>query len=151
MPNETSEFDGKLCIVTGASSGIGRATARLLAQRGATVIAVARRADRLHGLEEESGSTGEIVAAAGDLTDDGFRAELIETARGSGDGLDVLVNAAGILEVANWEATDLDDWDRSMDINVRTVYGLTRYALPLLNYFDDRGVTVRVGDERILA
>ena len=132
MPNDTNEFDGKLCIVTGASSGIGRATARLLAQRGATVIAVARRADRLHDLEEESGSAGEIVAAAGDLTDDGFRAELIETARGRGEGLDVLVNAAGILEIANWEATGLDDWDRSMDINVRSVFGLTRLAIPLL-------------------
>ncbi len=58
MSNDTNEFDGKLCIVTGASSGIGKATARLLAQRGATVIAVARRADRLRSLEEEPGSVG---------------------------------------------------------------------------------------------
>ncbi len=132
MSNDTNEFDGKLCIVTGASSGIGKATARLLAQRGATVIAVARRADRLHSLEEEPGSVGEIVAAAGDLTDDGFRTELIETARERGGGLDVLVNAAGILEIANWEATGLADWDRAMDINVRSVFGLTRLAIPLL-------------------
>ena len=53
-----------------------------------------------------------------------------------------MVNAAGILEVANWEVTDLADWDRSMDINVRTVFGLTRHALPLLK--ESKGTVVNV-------
>ena len=132
MPSETKEFEGKLCLVTGASSGIGRATAQLLAARGATVIATARRADRIAELEQGTDSEGSCIAVAGDLTDDAFRKELIDVVAGHADGLDVLVNAAGILEVANWEATGLDDWDRSMDINLRSVFGLTRLAIPLL-------------------
>ena len=142
MPSDTKEFEGKLCLVTGASSGIGRATAQLLAARGATVIATARRAHRIAELEQGSDAEGSCIAVAGDITDDAFRAELIETARRRGEGLDVLVNAAGILDVANWESTGLDDWDRSMDINVRSVFGLTRLAIPLLKRC--KGAVVKV-------
>ena len=146
MSSQNPEFHGKRCIVTGASSGIGRATASLLAEQGATVVATARRADRLEELA--SGSPG-IIPLAGDLTDPGFRAAVVARASdaSAGDGgedrsLDVLVNAAGILEAGSCEATELALWDRTMDINLRSVFDLVRLALPALKA--SRGAVVNV-------
>lgn len=131
MSTDNTEFHGTRCIVTGASSGIGRATARLLADRGATVVATARRGDRL---AELAGHSSNITPAPGDLTDPGFRRDLVATASDAANdaGLDILVNAAGILEPGTAEATDLALWDRAMDINLRSVFDLTRLALPAL-------------------
>ena len=122
-----SDFTGKTALVSGASSGIGRATAALLHERGATVIATGRRATAL-----DAAGGPRWIPLAGDLTDDGFRAQLVAAARDRAGGLDVLVNAAGILVGGNWETTDLAAWDEMLDINLRSVFALTRLALPLL-------------------
>jgi NAD(P)-dependent dehydrogenase (short-subunit alcohol dehydrogenase family) len=127
-----NEFDGRRALVTGASSGIGKATARLLAQRGATVVATARREEVLKKLEEDADVDGRCIAVAGDLTNPAFCEKLIGTATERMGGLDVLINAAGILVGGNWEKTDLPAWDRMLDINLRSVFDLTRRAIPHL-------------------
>lgn len=123
------DFTNKTAIVTGATSGIGRATARKLAQGGARVIATGRREDRLDEVRDELGGGDRFLSLPGDLTDEAFRRELVAEA---GDRLDVLVQAAGILVAGTLESTDLDAWDHMMDINTRTVFALDRAALPLL-------------------
>lgn len=121
-----SDFTSKTALVTGATSGIGRATAQLLHDRGATVIATGRRRGALDAARGER-----WVPLVGDMTDDAFRARLISEAKARG-GLDVLVNAAGIIASGTWETTDLAALDEMMDINVRAVFDLTRRAIPLL-------------------
>ncbi len=127
----TEELDGKTALVTGATSGIGRATARLLAQRGATVFATGRRAAALEALAAD-GREGRCRPVPGDLTDTAFCQRLVETVSAQRGGLDMLVNAAGILVGGSCETTDLDAWDHSMNINLRSIFHLTRLAIPLL-------------------
>ncbi|MFQ5703474.1 MAG: glucose 1-dehydrogenase [Gemmatimonadales bacterium] len=136
------EFDGMTALVTGASSGIGRATAQLLASRGARVLATARRAAALSELEEGPETGGRCVAVAGDLRDDSFTDTLVAAARERLGGLDILVNAAGILVAGSWDSTDLEAWDRMMSINLRSVFCLTRCALPLLR--ERKGTVINV-------
>jgi len=125
------EFAGKIGLVTGATSGIGKETTRTLAENGAKVFAVGRREELLQDLAESAGG-GEIVPVAGDLTSDSFRKDLARLVENDAGGLDVLVNAAGILEGGDWDATDLDAWDRTMDINLRSLFALTKEMLPLI-------------------
>jgi NAD(P)-dependent dehydrogenase (short-subunit alcohol dehydrogenase family) len=135
-----SDFARKHVLVTGASSGIGRAAARLFASRGAAVVATGRSASAL--ADAAPGEGPPWIVHAGDLTDGSFRRELMHVARQRLGGLDVLVNAAGIYVSGNWESTTLDAWDRIMDINLRSVFDLTRLAVPLLR--ERRGTIVNV-------
>jgi NAD(P)-dependent dehydrogenase (short-subunit alcohol dehydrogenase family) len=132
-----TDFQGKRALVTGATSGIGRATALLLHARGATVLATGRRTAAL-----DTPADDRWLTLAGDLTDDRFRRALVDAARDRLGGLDVLVNAAGILVAGTWETTDLAGWDRMLDINLRSVFDLTRRAIPLLQ--EHRGAVVNV-------
>jgi NAD(P)-dependent dehydrogenase (short-subunit alcohol dehydrogenase family) len=126
-------FDGKVALVTGASSGIGKATAKRLASEGARVVVTARREDRLRGLVDEiAGSGGAALPIASDLTSETDRRRLVdETARREG-GLDVLVNAAGIIGFGTIEDTTLDAWNRMFDVNVVSIFHLMQLALPHL-------------------
>jgi NAD(P)-dependent dehydrogenase (short-subunit alcohol dehydrogenase family) len=137
-----TDFEGKRALITGASSGIGKATARLLASRGAAVLVTGRKQDALAAPTGLEGLEGQWIAVAGDLTDSRFRATLVETAKQRFSGLDVLVNAAGILVAGDWKSTTLAQWDRMMDINLRSVYDLCRLGAPLLS--QSRGVIVNV-------
>jgi NAD(P)-dependent dehydrogenase (short-subunit alcohol dehydrogenase family) len=132
-----SDWHDRTALVTGATSGIGRATARLCHERGATVVATGRRAAAL-----DAAGGDRWIAVAGDLTDPAFRARLIATVRERVGGLDLLVNAAGILVGGTWETTDLAAWDRMFDINLRSVFDLTRGVIPLLK--QRRGAIVNV-------
>lgn len=127
-----NDFTGKRALVTGATSGIGRATARLLMERGARVIGTARRETELDQAASGLDARDRWIPIVGDLTADHFRTALITAARERAGGLDLLVNAAGILTTGTWETTGLDEWDRMLDINLRSVFDLTRRAIPLL-------------------
>ncbi len=116
----SQEFEGRTALVTGATSGIGRATARLLAASGATVVATGRNAAALQELDG-------VLAFPGDLTDASFRERLTESTAEAGKGrLDSLVNAAGIIGTGSIESTPLDSFDHMMDINLRSVFDLTQ-------------------------
>lgn len=121
-------------IVTGASSGIGAALSRLLASRGASVIAVARRRERLEQLAQWStGQAGKITAVAGDITEPDFQRRVIDqVARSDGQHLDLLVNNAGIGGIGEFVDASPERLRRIMEVNFFAPVELTRLALPLM-------------------
>ena len=126
-------FEGKIALVTGASSGIGRATAEALAAEGAEVGLVARRRDVLSevasSIERNGGSA---LPLAGDVTREDDLQRMMTELTSEYGGLDVLVNAAGIIAFGTIENTTSDAWRRMFDINVSAVFRLTQLALPYL-------------------
>jgi NADP-dependent 3-hydroxy acid dehydrogenase YdfG len=126
-------LQGTVALVTGASSGIGAATARQLALDGATVGLVARRLDRLAALAKEivaAGGTALVVEA--DLTDAGRAADAVQEVADSFGRLDILVNAAGIMLLDSALQAPLKDWERMVDLNVRALLQVTHAAMPHL-------------------
>ncbi len=127
------DIQGSRSIVTGASSGIGRAIARELARQGGKVACVARREDRLETLAEEIRSTGGTgVTICGDVTDAAVRASAIEAAASNFGGLDILVNNAGVGAIGSFESADPQRVRRVMEVNFFALVEMTRLALPLL-------------------
>jgi len=128
-----ARFAGKAALVTGASSGIGRACALALGREGARVVAAGRRRQRLDQTVEAIGAAGgEAVAVTGDVRDEAVCARWVETARERFGGLDLLVNAAGVIGAATLADTTTAEWDRVMDSNLRSIFLLTRAAAPEL-------------------
>ncbi len=126
-------FTGKSVIVTGASSGIGRASAKAFSENGASVVALARSQDNLESLEKECGNNhGTIVTMAGDVTKEPDRQKLVTTAFDNFGGIDVLVNAAGIIANGNIENTTEAQWDEMFDINLRSVFRMMQLVMPHL-------------------
>ncbi|WP_036225426.1 SDR family NAD(P)-dependent oxidoreductase [Marmoricola sp. URHB0036] len=124
---------GAAALVTGASSGIGAATARKLAREGVMVGLVARRWDRLAALAEEvaaAGGTALVVQA--DITDPDRAAGAVEEVADSFGRLDILVNSAGVMLLDSALHTPLDEWDRMVDLNVRAMLHVTHAAVPHL-------------------
>ena len=120
-------------IVTGASSGIGRALCVELANQGAAVVAVARRAERLDALADEiRGQGGRIETVVGDITDPLIRHQAVDTAVTVFGGLDILVNNAGIGAMGLFEDANADRVRRVMEVNFFALVEMTRLALPLL-------------------
>jgi NAD(P)-dependent dehydrogenase (short-subunit alcohol dehydrogenase family) len=122
------ELDGECALVTGASSGIGRATALLLANAGARVAALARNADALASLSGESGGT--IVPVVCDLEREDDVARAIESARAHLGHISILVNNAGHIEPERLVAMEPESWDRHFTVNVRAAYLALRGMLP---------------------
>jgi NADP-dependent 3-hydroxy acid dehydrogenase YdfG len=122
---------GKVAIVTGASSGIGAATARALAQHGAAVTLLARRADRIEELREElTGIGAQALSALADVTARPAVEAAVEATVEAFGGLDILVNNAGVMLLSNLAEGRVDDWDRMIDVNIKGVlYGVAA-ALP---------------------
>lgn len=120
-------FEGKVAIVTGATSGIGRATALGLAREGARVAGVGRRQDALDSLAGEG-----IRTYSADLTSDDETARLCEDVQQDMGRIDILVNAAGIIELGDIEKTTMAEYDQMMAINVRSVLHLMKLCLPAI-------------------
>ncbi len=126
-------MQGKVAIVTGASSGIGRATALLLAKSGATVVAVGRNEKELAAtIQEANGSDGVIKMHLGDVMELSQLERIVTETVDQHKRIDVLVNSAGIIKNGNIENTTLDDWDKMMQINVRSVFHLMQKCVPHL-------------------
>jgi NADP-dependent 3-hydroxy acid dehydrogenase YdfG len=125
-------ISGKVIAITGASSGIGEATARLLAERGAAIVLGARRADRLDKLAEQiRDSGGRAVAVATDVTRPEDLRRLADRAVTQFGRLDVLVSNAGISKIGPVADLDVSGWSAMIDVNLRGVlYGIAA-ALPV--------------------
>jgi NAD(P)-dependent dehydrogenase (short-subunit alcohol dehydrogenase family) len=126
-------FDRKVALITGATSGIGRATALLFADTGARLMLTGRNRETLSELKATIDNEKNICETfAGDITDTAFRGDLIARTIDSFGRLDVLVNAAGIIGSGTIETTSLEDFDTMMDINLRSVFHLVQLAVPHL-------------------
>jgi NADP-dependent 3-hydroxy acid dehydrogenase YdfG len=123
---------GKVVAITGASSGIGRATAKLLAERGATVVLGARRGDVLAELAAEIQSAGgTAIYRVTDVTRRADLEALVAIAIENKGKLDVIVNNAGVGPISRFDALRVEDWDAMIDVNLRgTLYGIAA-ALPV--------------------
>jgi len=126
-------LSNKVAIVTGATSGIGRATARLFAANGASVVAVGRNETELGELQKETENGPGIVSAQRvDVTDISQVDRLVSSVIDRYDKIDILINAAGIIKNGNVEDTSLDDWDNMLNINLRSVFYLMQKCVPQL-------------------
>jgi len=125
-----SELGGRNALVTGASAGIGRAIAALLAARGARVLAAGRDEARLAALASES--AGSVLPLACDLARDGAPEALVAELLARIGGLDLLVHSAGAHVLSPLAAARVEDLDAQWQLNLRAVWLLTRAALPLL-------------------
>ena len=123
---------GKVVAITGASSGIGRATAKLLADRGALVVLAARREDALAALVDDiAAGGGKAVYKMTDVRRRSDLEALVALAIEWGGKLDVIVNNAGIGPISRFDALRVEDWDAMIDVNLRgTLYGIAA-ALPV--------------------
>ena len=119
------EFDGKVAVVTGATSGIGMATVFRFAEQGARVAAVGRKKEVLAKVQRQN-----VRTYAVDLTNEQETAVFARRALDDFGGVDILVNAAGIIANGTIENTSLADYDLMMNINVRSVFQLTQLVLP---------------------
>ncbi|WP_156727771.1 SDR family NAD(P)-dependent oxidoreductase [Streptomyces apocyni] len=125
---------GKVAMITGASSGIGAAAARLFAAEGAAVVLMARRKDRLEALAGEiSAAGGRALAVPGDVTSGGDVRRTVEAAVERFGGLDAAFNNAGYATVEqSLHQTDDEVFDRTIDVNVRGVWNCLRHQVPAM-------------------
>jgi NADP-dependent 3-hydroxy acid dehydrogenase YdfG len=125
----SQNIDGKVVVITGASSGLGEATARHLAGEGAKLVLGARRLDRLRALAREL-NPGTDAAVETDVTDRAQVKRLVDAAVAAHGRIDVIVNNAGLMPHSPLERVKVEDWDRMIDVNLRgTLYGVAA-ALP---------------------
>ena len=120
-------IEGKVVVITGASSGLGEATARHLAQQGASLVLGARRLDRLQAIAADIRAAGaKVEVVATDVARQADVQALIDTAVQAFGRVDVLVNNAGYMAIAPLADTRVEEWDRMIDINIKGVlYGLS--------------------------
>lgn len=129
-----NQLSGKVAIVTGASSGIGRAAAKLFAQHGARVVVTGRRQAELNVLVDEIGQAGgAAVAVAGDIRDERLARTLVETAVGRFGGLDIAFNNAGVLGAALPLAEmSAADWSEVLDTNLTSAFLGAKHQIPAM-------------------
>ncbi|HKZ61039.1 MAG TPA: SDR family oxidoreductase [Nitrososphaera sp.] len=113
---------GKVAIITGASSGIGYATALALSRAGAKIAAGARRADRLESLQSEiANSGGEILIHKLDVTKKNECDTFVDVVVKKWDAVDILVNNAGLMPLSFFKSLKVEEWDRMIDVNIKGV------------------------------
>jgi NADP-dependent 3-hydroxy acid dehydrogenase YdfG len=126
-------FDGRVCVVTGASSGIGRALAAALAQKGARVWAIGRSRERLDAFGEEAEApTGTVIPVVADLEQEADVDSAAVEILAGGDHVDVLIHSAGAIALGTFESVSGADFDRQYRVNLRAPVVLTQRLLPAL-------------------
>jgi len=126
-------IQNKVVIITGASSGLGEATARHLAARGAKLVLAARRTERLQALVQQiEAAGGEALAVATDVVDMAQVQALADQAKARFGRIDVLVNNAGIMPLAPLSKLKVDEWSRMIDVNVKGVLHGIAAVLPTM-------------------
>ncbi|XP_034026800.1 3-oxoacyl-[acyl-carrier-protein] reductase FabG-like [Thalassophryne amazonica] len=131
---KVSSLKGKVALITGASSGIGAGTSVLFAKLGALLALNGRNENNLNKVAQECTSCGaaELLLVPGDLTDENTVKGIVEKTVAHYGRLDILVNNAGILIMSGIETLDLSQFDKIMNINLRSVYQLTQLCVPHL-------------------
>ncbi len=128
----SNNIEGKVVVITGASSGLGEATARHLSAQGARVVLGARRQDRIQALARELGGGGKAIAVTTDVADRAQVKALVDAAVEAFGRVDVMINNAGMMPQAPLERLKIDEWDRMIDVNIKGVlYGIAA-ALPYM-------------------
>jgi NADP-dependent 3-hydroxy acid dehydrogenase YdfG len=129
----SNNIEGKVVVITGASSGLGAAAARHLSSLGATVVLGARRVDRIQALANELiGGAGRALAIATDVTQFDQVQRLVDAAVQSYGRIDVIINNAGLMPQSPLDRRKIDDWNRTIDVNIKGVlYGIGA-ALPYM-------------------
>ena len=120
----------KTAIITGGGSGIGLATARAFSKEGAKVILFGRRKEKLISAADELG--GSVLIVQGDMTHNDDLDQLINKTLNNFKGIDILVNSAGLYNGAPLHEISDSQWDGIMDINIRSIFQLTRRVLPIM-------------------
>lgn len=127
------QLQGTVAIVTGASSGIGAATARRLAEHGASVAVVARRKDRLEtAVAEIEAAGGTALALEADITDRAAAERAVTATVERFGRLDILINNAGLMLLGQISDSDVEDWERMIAVNQKGLLYMTKAALPHL-------------------
>lgn len=128
-----ADMDGKIVIVTGASSGIGEATAKRLAKAGAKVVLVARRKDRLDSLAKDIKSEkGDALVIEADVTDRNKAPEIIKQVTEQWGGVDILINNAGVMLNGPTKDAPLEEWEQMIHLNILGLLYMTHATLPVL-------------------
>jgi len=129
-----TDLANKIILITGASSGIGEATARELAAAGATVVLGARRIDRLEKLVDEiEGAGGKAQARSLDVTSREDVQTFVDAARAEYGRIDVIINNAGVMPLSPMASLKVDEWDRMVDVNIKGVLHGIAAVLPAMN------------------
>jgi NADP-dependent 3-hydroxy acid dehydrogenase YdfG len=129
----SQNIEGKVVVITGASSGLGEATAKILSAQGATVVLGARRKDRIQALAKElTAAGGKTLAVTTDVADRQQVKHLVDAAVEAYGRIDVMINNAGLMPQALLERLQVDEWERMIDVNLKGVlYGIAA-ALPIM-------------------
>jgi NADP-dependent 3-hydroxy acid dehydrogenase YdfG len=129
----SNNIEGKVVVITGASSGLGEASARHLSAQGASVVLGARREDRLKSLARElTARGGKAVTMRTDVTQRDQVQKLVDAAVQAYGRIDVIINNAGLMPQSLLERLKVDEWDRMIDVNIKGVlYGIAA-ALPYM-------------------
>jgi len=139
----SNALDGEVALVTGASSGIGEATAEALADAGASVALAARRESELEAVADHiEAEGGEVLVVPTDVTDEEQVEAMVETTVSELGGLDILVNNAGVMLLEAVESADTDDWRQMIEVNLLGLMSATKTALPALS--DGTGHVVNI-------
>lgn len=126
-------ISGKVVVITGASSGLGEATARLLGKQGAVVVLAARRADRIQSLAKDIiDAGGTALAMATDVADREQMNQLVQTTVEKFGRVDVMLNNAGLMPLAPLEQLKTEEWDQMIDVNLKGVLNGIAAALPYM-------------------
>jgi NADP-dependent 3-hydroxy acid dehydrogenase YdfG len=131
--NMGNNIEGKVVVITGASTGLGEAAARLLSEQGATVVLGARRGDLLQALAAElTAAGGKALAVETDVADYAQVKRLVDTAVKTFGRIDVMINNAGLRTRVPLEELDISEWDKMIDVNIKGVLHGMVAALPYM-------------------